>query len=130
MNIDASHAAGNCSGASSSRPGLCLPNGYSGRTLNYLSNDLCIPPGGFPSLRLPVVVDSTMPMKFLNITIIENHAKLPALKMNALLDEKLLWIIICIVFIIYISVFPINFSLMACFKLSTTLTTNFKAWLV
>ncbi|CAD5170048.1 unnamed protein product [Musa acuminata subsp. malaccensis] len=58
MNIDASHAAGNCSSASSSSLGPCLPNGCSGRTLNYLSNDLCIPPGGFPSLRLPVVVTS------------------------------------------------------------------------
>lgn len=60
MNIDPSKSAGNGNLASSS--GSCsskqyLANGaYPDRSYNCLSNDLTFPPGGIPSLRLPVVV--------------------------------------------------------------------------
>lgn len=60
MNIDPSRAVGNGSVASSSvssSPKQCLANGgYADRSFNCLSNDLSFPPGGFSSLRLPVVV--------------------------------------------------------------------------
>lgn len=60
MNIDPSRAVGNGSVASSSvssSPKQCSANGgYADRSLNCLSNDLSFPPGGFSSLRLPVVV--------------------------------------------------------------------------
>ncbi|XP_015071066.1 serine/threonine protein phosphatase 2A 55 kDa regulatory subunit B beta isoform isoform X1 [Solanum pennellii] len=62
MNIDPSRAVGNGSVASSSvssSPKQCRANGgYADRSLNCLSNDLSFPPGGFSSLRLPVVVTS------------------------------------------------------------------------
>ncbi|XP_074588153.1 serine/threonine protein phosphatase 2A 55 kDa regulatory subunit B beta isoform-like isoform X2 [Curcuma longa] len=55
MSLDASRVVGNgFSGSSTTNgPTPSLPNGCSGST--YLSNDLSFPPGGFPSLRLPVV---------------------------------------------------------------------------
>ncbi|XP_010918424.1 serine/threonine protein phosphatase 2A 55 kDa regulatory subunit B beta isoform isoform X1 [Elaeis guineensis] len=55
MNLDPSQAGGNDSSASSSTAGprACLPNG--GCSYNYMCNDFSFPPGGFPSLRLPVV---------------------------------------------------------------------------
>ncbi|KAG6518668.1 hypothetical protein ZIOFF_022148 [Zingiber officinale] len=55
MSLDASRVVGNgCSGSSTTNsPTPSLSNGCSGST--YLSNDLSFPPGGFPSLRLPVV---------------------------------------------------------------------------
>ncbi|XP_042474701.1 serine/threonine protein phosphatase 2A 55 kDa regulatory subunit B beta isoform-like isoform X1 [Zingiber officinale] len=58
MSLDASRVVGNgCSGSSTTNsPTPSLSNGCSGST--YLSNDLSFPPGGFPSLRLPVVVTS------------------------------------------------------------------------
>ncbi|KAI5665477.1 hypothetical protein M9H77_15330 [Catharanthus roseus] len=62
MNIDPSKSAGNGNLASSS--GSCsskqyLANGaYPDRSYNCLSNDLTFPPGGIPSLRLPVVASS------------------------------------------------------------------------
>ncbi|URD97096.1 serine threonine protein phosphatase 2A 55 kDa regulatory subunit [Musa troglodytarum] len=58
MNVDASKAVQNGSIASSSvTPRRCLPNGgcYEGHD-SHSSNDLSFPPGGFPSLHLPVVV--------------------------------------------------------------------------
>lgn len=61
MNVDSLQTAGNGSVASSSTasPRASLPNGgYSERPYSYLSNDASFPPGGFPSLRLPVVVAS------------------------------------------------------------------------
>ncbi|CAN1217996.1 Serine/threonine protein phosphatase 2A 55 kDa regulatory subunit B beta isoform [Linum perenne] len=63
MNVDPSKAIGNGSVASSSNssaPKPCLANGGCiDRLHNSLSNDFKIPAGGFPSLRLPVVVSST-----------------------------------------------------------------------
>ncbi|MBA0807599.1 hypothetical protein Gohar_023394, partial [Gossypium harknessii] len=57
MNLDPSKAVGNGSIASSSTPKHCLANGGSpDRSYNYLGNDFSFPPGGLPSLRLPVVV--------------------------------------------------------------------------
>ncbi|XP_042412854.1 serine/threonine protein phosphatase 2A 55 kDa regulatory subunit B beta isoform-like isoform X1 [Zingiber officinale] len=60
MNLDASMIVGNgCNGTSTtSGPRLGLSNGCARSNFNYLSNDLSFPPGGFPSLRLPVVVTS------------------------------------------------------------------------
>ncbi|MBA0623090.1 hypothetical protein Godav_008580 [Gossypium davidsonii] len=56
MNLDPSKAVGNGSIASSSTPKHCLANGGSpDRSYNYLGNDFSFPPGGLPSLRLPVV---------------------------------------------------------------------------
>ncbi|KAJ6932432.1 serine/threonine protein phosphatase 2A 55 kDa regulatory subunit B beta isoform-like isoform X2 [Populus alba x Populus x berolinensis] len=57
MNVDPSKAIGNGSIASSSNSGIgkqYLANG--GDKYDLPSNDFSIPPGGFPSLRLPVVV--------------------------------------------------------------------------
>ncbi|KAG6736569.1 hypothetical protein POTOM_060567 [Populus tomentosa] len=57
MNVDPSKAIGNGSIASSSNSSIgkqYLANG--GDKYNLPSNDFSIPPGGFPSLRLPVVV--------------------------------------------------------------------------
>ncbi|XP_027928221.1 serine/threonine protein phosphatase 2A 55 kDa regulatory subunit B beta isoform-like isoform X1 [Vigna unguiculata] len=62
MNIDLSKSMGNgciasSSNSSSSRP--YLANGGSpDRSYNYISNDFSFPPGGIPSLRLPMVVSS------------------------------------------------------------------------
>lgn len=62
MNIDLSKSMGNgciasSSNSSSSRP--YLANGGSpDRSYNYISNDFSFPPGGIPSLRLPMVVVS------------------------------------------------------------------------
>ncbi|CAD5169202.1 unnamed protein product [Musa acuminata subsp. malaccensis] len=59
MNVDALQAVGNGSISSSSMtsPIGYLPNGgCSERPYGHLSYDLSFPPGGFPSLRLPVVV--------------------------------------------------------------------------
>ncbi|KAJ6932431.1 serine/threonine protein phosphatase 2A 55 kDa regulatory subunit B beta isoform-like isoform X4 [Populus alba x Populus x berolinensis] len=56
MNVDPSKAIGNGSIASSSNSGIgkqYLANG--GDKYDLPSNDFSIPPGGFPSLRLPVV---------------------------------------------------------------------------
>ncbi|CAL9090557.1 unnamed protein product [Musa hybrid cultivar] len=61
MNVDALQAVGNGSISSSSMtsPIGYLPNGgCSERPYGHLSYDLSFPPGGFPSLRLPVVVTS------------------------------------------------------------------------
>ncbi|XP_074575196.1 serine/threonine protein phosphatase 2A 55 kDa regulatory subunit B beta isoform-like isoform X1 [Curcuma longa] len=57
VNLDASMIVRNgCSGTSTtSGPRLGLSNGCARSNFNYLSNDLSFPPGGFPSLRLPVV---------------------------------------------------------------------------
>ncbi|PIN11852.1 Serine/threonine protein phosphatase 2A, regulatory subunit [Handroanthus impetiginosus] len=63
MNVDPSKAAGNggiASSSVSSSPKPYLANGAcSDRSYNSLSNDLSFPPGGIPSLRLPVVVTSS-----------------------------------------------------------------------
>ncbi|CAL9117856.1 unnamed protein product [Musa textilis] len=59
MNVDASQAVQNDNIASSSMisPRGYLPNGgCPERPQGHLNNDLSMPPGGFPSLRLPVVV--------------------------------------------------------------------------
>jgi len=62
MNIDLSKSMGNgciasSSNSSSSKP--YLANGGSpDRSYNYISNDFSFPPGGIPSLRLPMVVVS------------------------------------------------------------------------
>ncbi|GMI73045.1 hypothetical protein like AT1G17720 [Hibiscus trionum] len=59
MNLDPSKAVGNGSVASSSSPKPCLANGSSfDGSYDNLSNDFSPPPGGLPSLRLPVVVTS------------------------------------------------------------------------
>ncbi|KAK8664333.1 hypothetical protein V6N13_084126 [Hibiscus sabdariffa] len=59
MNLDPPKAVGNGSMACSSNsnsPIPCLANGGSpDRSYNYLDNDFSFPPGGLPSLRLPVV---------------------------------------------------------------------------
>lgn len=59
-NVDPSKAVGNGNVASSSNFSSLKPylaNGGSPERLNWdLSNDLSFPPGGIPSLRLPVVV--------------------------------------------------------------------------
>ncbi|KAI3979552.1 hypothetical protein MKX01_001744 [Papaver californicum] len=60
MNVDPSKTVGNgsmaCSSTSTS-PKPYLSNGGSPRrSYNYLSNDFSFPPGGFPSLHLPVVM--------------------------------------------------------------------------
>ncbi|XP_058074052.1 serine/threonine protein phosphatase 2A 55 kDa regulatory subunit B beta isoform-like isoform X2 [Magnolia sinica] len=59
MNLDPSQIAGNGNIASSSisnSPRKHLPNGgCSERSNNYPGNDFLFPPGGIPSLRLPVV---------------------------------------------------------------------------
>ncbi|KAL0010195.1 hypothetical protein SO802_005303 [Lithocarpus litseifolius] len=60
MNLDSSKAVGNCSVASSSNslsPRPYLANGgCPDRSYSSLSNELSFPPGGIPSLRLPMVV--------------------------------------------------------------------------
>ncbi|CAL5327859.1 unnamed protein product [Camellia sinensis] len=62
MNIDPSKAVGNggiASSSVSSSPRSYLANGgYTDRSCNNLSNDFSFPPGGIPSLRLPVNVTS------------------------------------------------------------------------
>ncbi|OVA11772.1 Protein phosphatase 2A [Macleaya cordata] len=62
MNVDPSKTVGNGSLAGSSTstsPKPYLANGGSPqRSYNYLSNDFSFPPGGVPSLHLPVVVAS------------------------------------------------------------------------
>ncbi|KAG0455142.1 hypothetical protein HPP92_024434 [Vanilla planifolia] len=58
MNVDPQHAAGNCNITSSSTGSsrICLSNGgCSEMPYKYPSNDFNFPPGGFPTLRLPVV---------------------------------------------------------------------------
>ncbi|KAE8680740.1 Serine/threonine protein phosphatase 2A 55 kDa regulatory subunit B beta isoform [Hibiscus syriacus] len=59
MNLDPQKSVGNGSMASSSNsnsPIPCLANGVSpDKSCNYLENDFSFPPGGLPSLRLPVV---------------------------------------------------------------------------
>ncbi|XP_022891361.1 serine/threonine protein phosphatase 2A 55 kDa regulatory subunit B beta isoform-like isoform X1 [Olea europaea var. sylvestris] len=59
MNVEPSKSAGNVSIASSSfspSPKQYLPNGgCQDRSYNSLSNDVSFPPGGVPSLKLPVV---------------------------------------------------------------------------
>ncbi|RDY01023.1 Serine/threonine protein phosphatase 2A 55 kDa regulatory subunit B beta isoform [Mucuna pruriens] len=59
MNVDPSKSMGNgciasSSNSSSSRPYLAN-GGTPDRSYNYLSNDFSFPPGGVPSLRLPMV---------------------------------------------------------------------------
>jgi len=59
VNVDPLQSVGNGSIASpsTSNPRGYLPNGgCSERPYSSLSNDFSFPPGGFPSLRLPVVV--------------------------------------------------------------------------
>ncbi|XP_010540074.1 PREDICTED: serine/threonine protein phosphatase 2A 55 kDa regulatory subunit B beta isoform isoform X2 [Tarenaya hassleriana] len=62
MNVDPSKTVGNGSLASSSNsssPTQFVANGlYADGAHGYLSNDFSFPPGGIPSLRLPVVVTS------------------------------------------------------------------------
>lgn len=64
MNVDPSKTMGNgsiASSSNSSNPRPSLENGGypdSDRSYNYLSPDFSFPPGGIPSLRLPVVVSS------------------------------------------------------------------------
>ncbi|KAF9690141.1 hypothetical protein SADUNF_Sadunf01G0165000 [Salix dunnii] len=60
MNVDTSKAVGNGGVASSSNSSIgkqYLANGGD-KSHNLPSNDLSIPPGGFPSLRLPVVTSN------------------------------------------------------------------------
>ncbi|KAJ6427560.1 hypothetical protein OIU84_023035 [Salix udensis] len=60
MNVDLSKAVGNGGVASSSNSSIgkqYLANGGD-KSHNLPSNDLSIPPGGFPSLRLPVVTSN------------------------------------------------------------------------
>ncbi|RZB84520.1 Serine/threonine protein phosphatase 2A 55 kDa regulatory subunit B beta isoform isoform C [Glycine soja] len=61
MNVDPSKSMGNGSIASSSNSSSSRPylaNGGSPDRYNYISNDFSFPPGGIPSLRLPMVVSS------------------------------------------------------------------------
>ena len=61
MNVDPSKSMGNGSIASSSNSSSSRPylvNGGSPDRYNYISNDFSFPPGGIPSLRLPMVVVS------------------------------------------------------------------------
>ncbi|KAI0494197.1 hypothetical protein KFK09_024328 [Dendrobium nobile] len=61
MNVDPSQAAGNgnISSSNTSSPRVYLPNGACSEVpYKNLSHDINIPPGGFPTLRLPVVVPS------------------------------------------------------------------------
>lgn len=62
MNVDPSKTMGNgciASSSNSNSPRPSLSNGGSpDRSCNYPSNDFSFPPGGIPSLRLPVVVVS------------------------------------------------------------------------
>ncbi|KAK8931296.1 Serine/threonine protein phosphatase 2A 55 kDa regulatory subunit B beta isoform [Platanthera zijinensis] len=56
MNVDPSQAARNGPSSSTSCPRVFLPNGgCSGGPYNNLSYEFNFPPGGFPTLRLPVV---------------------------------------------------------------------------
>jgi len=71
MNVDPSKAIGNGSIASSSNSSIgkqYLANG--GDKYDLPSNDFSIPPGGFPSLRLPVVV-VLKPFHFFSFSICE-----------------------------------------------------------
>lgn len=57
MNIDPPKASGVSSLPSSSSPTRLIANGLpADKAHGYLSNDFSFPPGGIPSLRLPVVV--------------------------------------------------------------------------
>lgn len=56
MNVDPSKTMGNGSIASSSSSGCLVNGGNPDGSYNYRSNDFSFPPGGIPSLRLPVVV--------------------------------------------------------------------------
>ncbi|AQL03863.1 Serine/threonine protein phosphatase 2A 55 kDa regulatory subunit B beta isoform [Zea mays] len=57
MNLDSSQSAGSSTTAiaSTSSSKAPLPNGGCSDMLGCLNNDLTFPPGGYPSLRLPVV---------------------------------------------------------------------------
>ncbi|KAH7686406.1 Protein phosphatase 2A regulatory subunit PR55 protein [Dioscorea alata] len=56
MNLDTALATGNSSAATSSNPGVHLPNGGCAESQHsYPNNDFSFPPGGYPFLRLPVV---------------------------------------------------------------------------
>lgn len=60
VNVDPSHGNGSIASSSTSNSRGYLPNGgCSERPNSYLGNDFTFPPGGFPSLRLPVVVVPT-----------------------------------------------------------------------
>lgn len=64
MNLDTVLATGNSSAAISSNPGVHLPNGGCAESQhNYPNNDFSFPPGGYPFLRLPVVLASSL-LKF------------------------------------------------------------------
>lgn len=56
INVDSGKAAGNGGIASSSSKQFLTNGDCSDRSYNSLSNDLSFPPGGIPSLRLPMVV--------------------------------------------------------------------------
>ena len=60
MNVDPLKPMGNgciASSSNSSSTGPYLANGgFPDRSHNYISNDFSFPPGGIPSLRLPLVV--------------------------------------------------------------------------
>lgn len=59
MNLNGPQSIGNGSIASSSTSAIAGPHLLNGglveRSSNYLNNELSFPPGGFPSLRLPLV---------------------------------------------------------------------------
>jgi len=77
VNVDPLQAAGNgcIASPSTSNPRGYIPNGgYSERPYSSLSNDLSFPPGGFPSLRLPVVV--VLSPAILDICHAYNHTSL------------------------------------------------------
>jgi serine/threonine-protein phosphatase 2A regulatory subunit B len=59
MSMEPSKATGNgivATPSVTSTPKPHLTNGYTDKSYTSLSNDLLFPPGGIPSLRLPVVV--------------------------------------------------------------------------
>lgn len=79
MNVDPSKAVGNGNVASSSVSPSAkqyLANGsYPDRSYNLLNNDLTFPPGGIPSLRLPVVVVLHSDVLILCCMILEKQIK-------------------------------------------------------
>lgn len=60
MNLNTSQSVGSSTSASASTSSskAPLPNGGCSDKFNCLNTDLSFPPGGYPSLRLPVVSDN------------------------------------------------------------------------
>lgn len=85
MNVDPSKAMGNgCIGSIASSSNLSGPRPYLAnggspdKSYSYLSNDLSFPPGGIPSLRLPVVVvfSASIYNSFISVSVSSMKKKL------------------------------------------------------